>query len=98
MFDALRQYNFGTRFLDWLAILFSPASTRCSLTERQAQRSLTERQAQQYGTSVGFAKVIRYHPSSSCSWSTRLVVCSTTPQSWASYNSFTRDARCIGLC
>ena len=28
LFEALRQYGFGDRFLEWLAILFSSASTR----------------------------------------------------------------------
>ncbi|EMS60401.1 Ethanolamine-phosphate cytidylyltransferase [Triticum urartu] len=63
LFDDLRQYGFGTRFLDWLAILFSLASTRVLVNENQAQ---------QFGTDVGFARAIRYLLSFSCSLSDML--------------------------
>uniref|UniRef100_A0A452Y0V1 Reverse transcriptase domain-containing protein n=1 Tax=Aegilops tauschii subsp. strangulata TaxID=200361 RepID=A0A452Y0V1_AEGTS len=85
LFDALSRYGFGSRFLDWLAILFSSASTRVLINGEPGPAICTD---------VGSARATPFRPSSSYSPSTHLDAFSTAQLSWVSCNAFTLGDRC----
>jgi hypothetical protein len=56
LFKAIRQYGFGDRFLEWLAILLPSASTQVLINEESGP---------QFGTGVDLCRVACCRPSSS---------------------------------
>uniref|UniRef100_A0A453L333 Reverse transcriptase domain-containing protein n=1 Tax=Aegilops tauschii subsp. strangulata TaxID=200361 RepID=A0A453L333_AEGTS len=80
LFEVLRQYGFGNRFLDWTAILLSSASTRILLNGEPGPP---------YGTDKGSGRANPCPRSFSCSPSTPWDGSYDTHTAWASCSLYT---------
>ncbi|KAE8818733.1 Serine/threonine-protein kinase SMG1 [Hordeum vulgare] len=83
LFEVLRQYGFGSRFLDWLAILLSSACLRVLINGEPGPPS---------GTAGGCGRATLCRPNCSSSLWTRWDASSGGPRPWASWSTYTHAA------